>query len=89
MVGGTLHHPEAGPTGPRRAGRGLAAGSWERSALFGKKKQNDATHLGRRMAARAPQGREVLRARRTVAQTGNFAYAIDLYARGIRFDPGK
>lgn len=59
-------------------------------ALFGKKKQNDAT--GASAAEWQPEPHKAAKFfehARTVAQTGNFAYAIDLYARGIRFDPGN
>ena len=59
-------------------------------ALFGKKKKNgrDGT-VAAEWQPEPHKAAKFFEHARTVAQTGNFAYAIDLYARGIRFDPGN
>ncbi len=59
-------------------------------ALFGKKKKgSDQSSDGSSEWAPQPQkAAKFFDHAKTVAQTGNFSYAIDLYARGIRFDPG-
>ena len=59
-------------------------------ALFGKKKKDDSvTSEDTAWAPQPHKAAKFFEHARTVAQTGNFSYAIDLYARGIRFDPGN
>lgn len=62
-------------------------------ALFGKKKKKGAEETGDDTSSEwAPQPQKAAKFfehAKTVAQTGNFSYAIDLYARGIKFDPGN
>ncbi|MAD78549.1 MAG: hypothetical protein CMJ51_04160 [Planctomycetaceae bacterium] len=60
-------------------------------ALFGKKKKNEDAGAGDGggWQPEPHKAAKFFEHARTVAQTGNFSYAIDLYARGIRFDPGN
>ncbi|MEE2973065.1 MAG: hypothetical protein VX672_08065 [Planctomycetota bacterium] len=59
-------------------------------ALFGKKKKTDgASASGGGWEPQPQKAAKFFEHARTVAQTGNFSYAIDLFARGIRFDPGN
>ena len=59
-------------------------------ALFGKKKKDDAAAAGNTVWQPQPhKAAKFFEHAKTVAQTGNFSYAIDLYARGLRFDPGN
>ena len=59
-------------------------------ALFGKKKKDNAAEAESTAWQPQPQkAAKFFEHAKTVAQTGNFSYAIDLYARGLRFDPGN
>ena len=61
-------------------------------ALFGKKKKSANQTDDGSSAAWSPQplkAAKFFEHAKTVAQTGNFSYAIDLYARGIKFEPGN
>ena len=61
-------------------------------ALFGKKKKTEDAGDGLLDEGWRPQPEKAAKFfehARTVAQTGNFSYAIDMYARGLRFDPGN
>ena len=61
-------------------------------ALFGKKKKSEDAGEGLIDQGWQPQPEKAAKFfehARTVAQTGNFSYAIDMYARGLRFDPGN
>ena len=61
-------------------------------ALFGKKKKTEDAGEGLIDQGWKPQPEKAAKFfehARTVAQTGNFSYAIDMYARGLRFDPGN
>jgi Flp pilus assembly protein TadD len=61
-------------------------------ALFGKKKKTEDAGVGPLDEGWRPQPEKAAKFfehARTVAQTGNFSYAIDMYARGLRFDPGN
>ena len=59
-------------------------------ALFGKKKKDDSgTPSGQPWQPQPHKAAKFFEHARTVAQTGNFSYAIDLYARGLRFDPAN
>ena len=61
-----------------------------RVALFGKKKSEDEVPSGIADGGWRPQPEKAAKFfehARTVAQTGNYSYAIDMYARGLRFEP--
>lgn len=62
-------------------------------ALFGKKKKTgeDAGEslIDEGWRPQPEKAAKFFEHARTVAQTGNFSYAIDMYARGLRFDPGN
>jgi hypothetical protein len=59
-------------------------------ALFGKKKSEEEGPSGIEDGGWRPQpdkAAKFFEHARTVAQTGNYSYAIDMYARGLRFEP--
>ena len=59
-------------------------------ALFGKKKSTEEVPSGITDGGWRPQpdkAAKFFEHARTVAQTGNYSYAIDMYARGLRFEP--
>ena len=59
-------------------------------ALFGKKKSTEEVPSGINDGGWRPQpdkAAKFFEHARTVAQTGNYSYAIDMYARGLRFEP--
>lgn len=59
-------------------------------ALFGKKKKTEEPSEATPDAGWQPEPHKAAKFfehARTAAQTGNFSYAIELFARGIRFDP--
>ena len=61
-----------------------------RVALFGKKKSTAEDSSGITDGGWRPQPDKAAKFfdhARTVAQTGNYSYAIDMYARGLRFEP--
>lgn len=61
-------------------------------ALFGKKKKSDEQAETASDAGWQPEPHKAAKFfehARTAAQTGNFSYAIELFARGLRFDPSN
>jgi tetratricopeptide (TPR) repeat protein len=63
-----------------------------RVALFGKKKTEEEVPSGIAdggWRAQPEKAAKFFEHARTVAQTGNYSYAIDMYARGLRFEPGN
>ncbi len=59
-------------------------------ALFGKKKSEEEVPSGIEDGGWRPQpdkAAKFFEHARTVAQTGNYSYALDMYARGLRFEP--
>ena len=61
-------------------------------ALFGKKKTEEEIPSGIVDGGWRPQPEKAAKFfdhARTVAQTGNYSYAIDMYARGLRFEPNN
>ena len=63
-----------------------------RVALFGKKKKTDDQSEAAASAGWQPEPHKAAKFfehARTAAQTGNYSYAIELFARGLKFDPSN